>query len=190
MGADLYIRSINDRFNAEFQPRLDEAVAVRDKVYPLGSVPQDCPEQKRVRAIYDEMYDRSIEEVGYLRDSYNSSSVFNYLGHSWWALCKGKEHCFSTRAIIDRKGFISPENAALIADRCSVEPMPVEDYLKKRYAETVEMATKYNWKLPSPLRLTPEIIQENTLYYRAGQMRLVQFFRLAAELGEPIRASV
>lgn len=108
MGADIYLNSVYDPHHASCQPAFKRAVAARDAKYPRDSVmPEDCPEQKAVTAAYDDMLSR-----GYFRDSYNATSLFGFLGLSWWASADPDTYPWS----IDGEGHMSvPSMRALKA---------------------------------------------------------------------------
>lgn len=77
MGADLYIRAINQPLRARYQPLFDQAVRRRD------SLPRGSKEAETVQQEVSEYYDRMYSE-GYYSDSYNATCVLATLGLSWW----------------------------------------------------------------------------------------------------------
>lgn len=77
MGADLYIKPISNKHKAEWRPKFDEAVALRDAA-------QDEVAREAAQKLVSEAYDKMYADDGYFRDSYNGTSVLNRLGLSWW----------------------------------------------------------------------------------------------------------
>lgn len=68
MGADLYLKSITDKARAEFEPKFNEAVKLREEAQKL----------------VDECNDMMKPENGYFRDSYNASNFLWFVELSWW----------------------------------------------------------------------------------------------------------
>jgi hypothetical protein len=77
MGADLYIRSLQKPVKAEWQPKFDEAVALRNAA-------QDDVAKAAAQKLVSEASDRLYGGDHYFRDSYNATSVLQRLGLSWW----------------------------------------------------------------------------------------------------------
>lgn len=77
MGADLYIRTLQAPVKAEWQPKFDEAVALRNAA-------QDDVARAAAQKLVDEAYEHLWGGDHYFRDSYNSTSVLHRLGLSWW----------------------------------------------------------------------------------------------------------
>ncbi len=77
MGADIYLRSVNNAARAKWEPIFKAAVAKRDS-FPRGSAEADAAQEAA-----EEAYEGLFGE-GYFRDSYNATSLFGFLGISWW----------------------------------------------------------------------------------------------------------
>jgi hypothetical protein len=78
MGADVYLRSVNDRCKAKWEPLFNSAVKERN-AFPEGSI-QAKEAQERVSETYEKMY-----AEGYFRDSYNATTTLHHCGGlSWW----------------------------------------------------------------------------------------------------------
>lgn len=78
MGADIYLKSIFDKNEAEIKPLLDAAVQRRDNA--TTDTEREAAQQE-VAKYYDALYAK-----GYFRDSYNDTSLFWLYGKSWWQL--------------------------------------------------------------------------------------------------------
>lgn len=183
MGADLYIEKIHREFEAEWRPRMEEAWRIRDDAMTAyqkrygREVPRDAegkidlPEQAAANAIFDEMYDRPVEEVGYYRDSYNASSVMWKLGLSWWNLADPDEPR-PFRAIVN--GRITARRALKLLNHIrSLPPFTIEG---------LRAELKGVWE--------QETDEEVLRYFNAQRARLERFLMLAVESKEGIRASV
>jgi hypothetical protein len=189
MGADLYIESIHNVWRKEWEPRFHGACRQRDN----ATSPSERERlQEEVAKVYAEEFEQPVEDVGYLRDSYNDGSVFWYLGHSWWQLAKPGADGFlkgsRRRGIV--RGYIQPDVAEAIANGCTIEPGPVIEHLRRLHER--DEASRAEWQAGyrrKPFR-APTDLAEWESHFRQGQLRLVQFFRHAARLKEPIRASV
>src|ERR1035437_6824050 len=125
MGADLYIRSINDKFKAETDPKFYALCAERD-AFPYGDKRRE-PVQERINACMDEMYSRPVSEVGYFRDSYNSSDLLWFLGLSWWEDI-GKLQNKKTGDLTVATGI--PKFLKMVERR--EPPLSIEDYAEKQ----------------------------------------------------------
>lgn len=77
MGADIYLRSVNDRCKAAWKSAFEAAVKERDR-HPRGSAEAGAAQEK-VSEAYSGMY-----AEGYFRDSYNSYGLFAQTELSWW----------------------------------------------------------------------------------------------------------
>lgn len=77
MGADLYIEKLRQPVKAEWQPKYDEALALRNAA-------QDDVARAAAQKLVDEAYEHLWGGDHYFRDSYNSTSVLWRLGLSWW----------------------------------------------------------------------------------------------------------
>lgn len=77
MGADLYIPKLRQPVEAEWKPKFEEAVALRDAA-------RDDVAKAAAQKLVDEAYDHRWGGDHYFRDSYNSTSVLWRLGLSWW----------------------------------------------------------------------------------------------------------
>lgn len=77
MGADLYINKIREPVKAEWQPKFDAAVELRE------AAPDD-EARKAAQKLVDEAYEKIFGGDGYFRDSYNATSILGRLGLSWW----------------------------------------------------------------------------------------------------------
>jgi len=147
MGSDLYIEPFFKENKNKCQPLFDKAVrkrnaykspqvvadllvfeewgngelspgqiAIKTKVYPKEYAKAKAL-QDAVTDIYEKMY-----EVGYFRDSYNCSSLFNKLGLSWWAMADGKKVSF-----IDADGSISVANSQRLLALVKSLPLQIEE---------------------------------------------------------------
>jgi hypothetical protein len=79
MGADLYLNSVYNANNAIWQPKFRAAVDERDRLRKQG----DDTEADAMQVLVSEYYDK-LNEVGYYRDSYNSTGFIRLLGLSYW----------------------------------------------------------------------------------------------------------
>lgn len=77
MGADLYINRLRDPVKAEWQPKMDEALALRNAA-------QDDIAREAAQKLVDEAYEKLWGGDHYFRDSYNGTSILGRLGLSWW----------------------------------------------------------------------------------------------------------
>jgi hypothetical protein len=87
MGADLYIKSVNDSQRTKWEPLFEAALKLR-AAFPDGSSLHN-EAQKLVEATHGEMYGR-----GYFRDNYNGYGLFAQTSLSWWRdvgpMCDGE----------------------------------------------------------------------------------------------------
>lgn len=81
MGADIYLRSVHTPNNKKYSGRFYAWVKKREKAKEAGNEAEAKRCQERVSYFFEKM-----DEVGYFRDSYNGTSLFQRLGLSWWGL--------------------------------------------------------------------------------------------------------
>lgn len=77
MGADLYIPKLRDPVRAEWMPKFEERVALRNSA-------QDDAARDAAQRLVEEASAHIWADEHYFRDSYNATSVLNRLGLSWW----------------------------------------------------------------------------------------------------------
>ena len=77
MGADLYIRSLYDKQQKEWEPAFNKAVQERDELK------HGTPEYEKAEALVWDYYER-MNVSGYFRDPYNGWDVLWQFGLSWW----------------------------------------------------------------------------------------------------------
>lgn len=77
MGADLYIEKLRRPVKAEWQPKFDAAVSLRNAA-------TDEIAKSAAQKLINEAYDHLHADEHYFRDSYNATSVLQRLGLSWW----------------------------------------------------------------------------------------------------------
>lgn len=115
MGADLYLRSLYEKQEAEWRPRFDEAVKERNRT--KRGTPEYEAAQQRVEECYEQLHG-----LGYFRDAYNDWDVLWRFGLSWWN---------DVSPLLSRGRWLSVENAervvSLLAQR--------EDEFKDNMAE-------------------------------------------------------
>jgi hypothetical protein len=157
MGADLYIQSVSRQVRAKYDPLFDAAVKKRNDFMSRGMKAEAEKAQKEV----EKYYNLSNSE-GYFRDSYNDSSLFWMLGLSWWQLAE--------EGVIDDRGYISPDNAYLLAQL--VKELP---YVKPIRADLFSDTNSV------------EEVQE---YFDTKRKNFIKFLELAHKLDEAIYASV
>lgn len=92
MGADIYLMSVYEKQNAEWEPKFRAACAVRDEVWERRRQYQDdgqpVPEElqaeyEAAQAVVNEAFDQMYAK-GYYRDSYNSGNSMWPFGLSYW----------------------------------------------------------------------------------------------------------
>lgn len=113
MGADLYIIRLSNAARKKYQPKFDKACQERDKLLaeierekaicertsgdaeysPAAKASvrkmtlriQSMTEQAEAhQAEVNKWYDKMLPDRGYFRDAYNGTSLFWWLGLSWW----------------------------------------------------------------------------------------------------------
>lgn len=94
MGADIYLKSVSDKARAVWEPKLAAAAKIRDEADARG----DKAGAEKAQAEVSEAYDAMFSDEGYYRDSYNRTSLFYFVGLSWWNDVKlNKKSCLSLR---------------------------------------------------------------------------------------------
>jgi hypothetical protein len=168
MGADLYINSLVKKARDQYDPLFNAAVRERNEISQagerspaiLGSVKYTTAYTKAQEKV--EKYYNLANGEGYFRDSYNNSSLFWILGLSWWELAQ--------QGVIDDKGYISPENAYLLAQL--VKELP---YVKPITADLFSDTE------------TVEQVQE---YFDTKRKDFIAFLMLSYNMNEAVYASV
>jgi len=166
MGADLYIRSIHDKANAEHMPKFNTAAKVRDA---LIEAKVDQSEIDLAQEVVTKHYDAMYDHGGYFRDSYNSTSLFWQLGLSWWG---------DTASYINSNGKIVPSKAKLLLE-----------WLKSR---TLAVPTLDSLK-GAKVSLDPnseDSLQAWHEFFIAKKKRFEDFIQTAIDLNEPIDCSI
>ena len=166
MGADLYIKSIYDPFNDEFNARLKPVLAKRDSL-GNGTPAFQAYQEVTVEPLLEEYYGQDPTVNGYFRDSYNSTSVLGFLGLSWWNDFKPNTKSEYTPTACKR--FIRKLTAAQ-------EPT-VQEWAAREYTRVILDEGENS----------PESWLQ---YFRDKRRNLIRFFELAIDLNEPIEASV
>lgn len=87
MGADIFLRSVNQKALDEHKPKFHAAVEARDayaeSLKGKALTPEQEAEAKRLQDVVIEHYNGMFSE-GYYRDSYNATSLFGVIGFSYW----------------------------------------------------------------------------------------------------------
>lgn len=163
MGADLYIKKLTDKAKKDYQHQWDEAVKLRND-YRTNADPRLEAAQAEVSRIYDLMY--SVES-GYYRDCYNSNSLLNTIGYSWWR---------DIGKMTDEDGNMSVENAKLFLEmvKGSTFDFKTLEQCKKIFSD-VKTEEGYN-------------LYKQSMVERRNE--LIQFLELAISLEEPIYCSL
>ena len=185
MGADLYINKLFQANQAKYEPIFQRWVAVRQSLemslpaslqqgqYKAKGI-QLTPDQKiivekikwaqkKVSYIYDKMY-----SVGYFRDSYNSTSILNRLGLSWWQDVSGK--------LTNKKGDMTPTKAKIFLAQLKAAKLdPVT--AKSLKAEHCTVDDNEN---------SPEAWNK---MFKRKRARLIRFVEIAIKLKTPIKCS-
>lgn len=130
MGADLFIRSVSDKAEAEL-PQFMAAVAKRDAASREGR--ELALEQAEVERLHDLMH----PEDGYFRDSYNGTSLLSAIGMSWW---KGVR--------TDKDGNIPLAEIARLRDAVDKTELPAIDdaWCKLRHLRVDDENTADAWR--------------------------------------------
>lgn len=81
MGADLYIRSLNDKTKKKYEALFNDAVEKRDNA---KTEKERDKHQREVIKYYDLMYSK-----GYFRDSYNNSNLLWQFNLDYWTYFAG-----------------------------------------------------------------------------------------------------
>ena len=184
MGADIYLRSVNDKAKEEWQPKFDEAVNERNQlikrigeqnvVYKDGELagpPEVVEAQKKVHEAYEGLYDQ-----GYFRDSYNNTSLFWMLGLSWWKLSDD----------LDEDGTYPVEKAKELLKRfedgdAAFNENAIRDKLKEGDNFNEDGTSKHEGG---------NTLDEWVGYYRDKHQRWIDLLKQSIELNEPLYWSV
>lgn len=158
MGADLYIKTLEQPVKAEWKPKFEAAVALRNAA-------QDDAAREAAQKLVDEAYNHLWGGDHYFRDSYNSTSVLWRLGLSWWQ---------------DLNPDITDEEAEV---NCS--PQLCRQFLEKVQAAHFTLPTRRELE---DGHATVEDEGSNSVegwhnYYTAKRDRLVAFLKRAIENG-------
>lgn len=171
MGADIYLRSVNDRAKAFWSPKFDEAVVRRNRCVE-HSAAYDLA-QKDVHRAYEGMMG-----AGYFRDSYNVSSLFNMLGLSWWGACNKPD------PLIGDDGMMGLEEMKrlrkLLDDHGQITAERLTGWAKKAKKERSAVITDEG---------EDDLISWAGMFEEKRQ-RLMALLDLAMKLGEPLFCSV
>jgi hypothetical protein len=158
MGADIYLRSITEPARDHYHPLFEQAVARRNAAVPGSEA--EASAQAEVTRLYAAMY----PEDGYLRDSYNASSLFWVLDLSWWK---------DVGSLLDEEGLLAPQHCATLAADLAQRSELLEGKIARRDAPF----DGADW-------------EEAATYFRAKLERFVAFFRRAAEMDEAPYCSI
>jgi hypothetical protein len=188
MGADLYIKSINEKCVAKAEPKFRDAVAKRDKaIYNLQRAQKllycqatidklqkaKDKAQETVEKWFEAMY-----ETGYFRDSYNSSSILWRLGLSWWEMAD-----VNIDSTVKNR---EPYNKVWI-NRQDFMPITAVRNLLKIVKETELEPVDAEWIREKGIEDTPK---EWNDYFTEKKARFEAFLQQAIDLKEAIRCSV
>lgn len=173
MGADLYIRTLNDKCRAEWEPKFEAAVAARDAAFPGHGIPvKGNPQRKefeKLQAAVSEAHEKMYSE-GYFRDSYNSWNLFSKIGLSWWQ---------DVIPLQNKKGEIRGPRIKKFVSMLEAHPV------------TEEAISVFRAQVTAETGKAPEESREELLkYYQTQHAELTAFCRKALELKEPIYASL
>jgi hypothetical protein len=129
VGADLYIPKLHDPVKAEWKPRYEEAIKVRNAAQDAGDETSAAAAQKLV----DEAYEHIWGGDHYFRDSYNSTSVLWRMDLSWWSDMEfdvrdedaeincSAEACRRFLDKVEAAPFTLPTRADLVANHAKVD---------------------------------------------------------------------
>jgi hypothetical protein len=184
MGADIYLRSVNDKAKDEWQPKFDEAVRKRDElieqigkqnvVYNDGELvgpPEVVEAQKKVSEAYNGLY-----SSGYFRDSYNDTSLFWMLDLSWWKLSDD----------LSEDGTYPVEKAKELLKRFEEgDAVFNEKTIRRKLKETDRFNEDGTSKHEGGSTL-----DEWVSYYRDKHKRWIDLLKQSIELNEPLYWSV
>jgi len=159
MGADLYLNSVFRKHRDRYAPKFDHWVAKRDTLHKAGQQAAADEAQKQVLKYYDKMY-----QLGYFRDSYNSSNLLWLFDLSWWRDV--------LEVLVGKDGKMSPENA--------------EHFL--RLLEDRELVFQANLAKVKPA--DGETRAEAEQYFRKKYERLEAFLRKAIDRKERLQCSL
>lgn len=160
MGADLYIRSLNDPIKKQYEPLFNEWVEIRNKC--INEKAKD-EAQEKVSKYYDLMY-----SAGYFRDAYNGTSILNQLGLSWWQ---------DVSKLLDKEGNMSPKNAKKLLAKIEDKPLP----------KITGVWLMANHCAVDGDQNSPAAWEKSFAEHKA---ELVSFLKKAIELNEPIECSI
>jgi hypothetical protein len=163
MGADIYLESAFNAKQAVAKPKFEAAVAKRDKAKAKAA--KDAA-QAEVEKWYSEMY-----SDGYFRDSYNSGSLFWFLGLSWWQLAE--ELC--------EDGYLPVQHAQTVIDRIQAVGITEE-----RLAGWVAKKREEGWTFSGD-QGSPEQWRDR---FKEDAQDLCNLLRRSIELNEPLLWSV
>lgn len=112
MGADLYIESINERKQAMYREKFEQAVKMRDSILP----PYNQEYQELVEFYFDKLF-----SVGYFRDSYNNSNLLWRFELSYW----------QNDLRLDEEGYLPPSEARRLLDMLKQREPIFEESLQR-----------------------------------------------------------
>lgn len=161
MGADLYIDSIYNKRQDQYQDSFHAAAAKRDNA-------QTNEEKERAQKEVEILHELMFRE-GYFRDSYNVTSVLQTLGLSWW------QHVIP---MLNKKGYLSVKKTRdfLKIIEVAKQTFPNEDELKKQGAMIQEEGDNS--------------LERWHKGYRNARDELIKFLKTAIELNEAISCSL
>jgi len=162
MGADLYIKSINDEAQKKYRPLFNEACNKRNKE---TSDRNREALQNEIDKYYDLMF--SVQS-GYFRDAYNGTSIASQLGFSWWK---------DVVPMLDEDGNLQPDKIKVLMEMVLSKdpPFMTIEQMKKKHLVVDESDN------------SPEVWHESFL---AHKQELVMFLGLALDRNELIYCSL
>lgn len=183
MGADLYIRSLNDAAEAQYKPLFEAACTARDSYAERNEVIRNRetgeftdPEYLKLQAVVHEAYENMYEKNGgYFRDSYNSTSLFWLLDLSWW-----------NSDAITQDGDDDDDDAYPVITVASAARLLDEIEAKEVTAAMVAAMLEKNRERVGD----PSDLAGWTTYFQEKRERFIAFLKRAIALNEPIQASV
>jgi hypothetical protein len=163
MGADLYIQSFHTKNQLQYRPAFEQALRARDLAVDQKDDAKIDAAQKEVERLWDLVNG----DDGYFRDSYNGTSVMNFLGLSWW---------LNVIPMLDDDGKLTPKKCVDLWNSINSAPIPK---VTKEFCES------------NNLGLDDECTLETwQAYFEKKRNTLLSFIKSAIANNEPIDTSL
>ena len=197
MGADLYIRSINNKNQEKYGPLFDKAVKQRDIImntsgltlyYKLGYIKTEFDEPYEITEKCPESYKEALEKLvikvnkaqktvnryydkllgdGYFRDSYNGTAIMSMIGMSWWQ---------DVIPMLDDDNNLTPKKAKALLEKIKQSKIKkiTKELLKNKHCKVDDLEDVLSWRR----------------FFVKKKKNLEKFIEQAIELNEPIYCSL